>query len=215
MNGGDSDFYRAGLAQYAGVRFFLEWRIMSDAPAAEVDHHNGAALMVMVGGPVTYHFNMANGLVQLYTGHYANLYFLIEPDVPHTYRLEVFGGDWFELWIDGVLAAADLPEDVFPTPDALMSFGGTYYLSGHTTRWDYVRIGVIPIDGSGDYDSDEDVDRRDFYFFHECLTNRRPGINGGPDEDAGPGCRFADFDCDSDVDLLDLADFQITFTGQE
>ena len=38
-------------------------------------------------------------------------------------------------------------------------------------------------------------------------------INGGPDLDAGPGCRFADFDADSDVDLLDLAEFQNAFAS--
>lgn len=144
MNGGDSDYYLQYLAQYQGAPFFAEWRMMSDAPPAEVDHHNGAALMVLVGGPVTYHFNVANGLVQFYTGYFPNLYFNVEPDVLHTYRLEVSGADWFEFYIDGVLVAADVPEADFPTPDARMSFGGRYHLAGHTTRWDYVRYGAIP-----------------------------------------------------------------------
>ena len=214
MHGGDHDSYLGHLAAYQGYPFFLEWRMMSDAPVEEVDHSNGAALVVLVGGPVTSHFNMAHGLARLIRGiQYEGLYFIIERDVPHTYRLEVFGAEWFELWIDGVLAAADVPEDVFPTSDALISFGGLYRLSGHTTRWDYIRWGDIPADGSGDFDSDGGVDLGDFYFFHECLTNRRPGINGGPDNDAGPGCRFADFDDDTDVDLRDVADFQNTFTG--
>ncbi len=30
----------------------------------------------------------------------------------------------------------------------------------------------------------------------------------GPDIDAGPGCRFADLDADTDVDLNDFAAFQ-------
>ena len=54
----------------------------------------------------------------------------------------------------------------------------------------------------------------DFYFFHECLTSVRPGINGGPENDAGPGCRFADFNSDGDTDLLDFAKFQNAF-GEE
>jgi hypothetical protein len=216
MNGGDSDYYHKYLAEYEGKPFFAEWRIINDAPSGEIDNHNGAALMVLVGGPVTYHFNMANGLARLIRGiQFTDLYFLIEPDTAHTYRLEVFAGDWFELWIDGILAAEDVPEGTFPTSDALLGFGGHYYLAGHTTRWDYVRFGAIPVDGSGDFDSDEDVDRGDFYFFHECLTNDRPGIYGGPDLDAGPGCRFADFDDDNDVDLLDFAEFQLMFTGGE
>ena len=70
---------------------------------------------------------------------------------------------------------------------------------------------MIPVDGSGDYDSDGAVTLHDFYFFHECLTNDRPGIHGGPDNDAGPGCRFADFDSDGDTDLRDFAEFQNAF----
>ena len=69
--------------------------------------------------------------------------------------------------------------------------------------------------GSGDFNSDAEIGLDDFYLFHECLTNDRLGINGGPDEDAGPGCRFADFDDDTDVDLLDFAEFQLAVTGSE
>jgi hypothetical protein len=212
---GESDYYRYELSSFAERPFFIEWRMVSDAPSSEVDHQNGASLVVLVAGPVTFHFNMANALVQFYTGYYPNVYFIIERNVPHTHRLEVFGGEWFGLWIDGVLEAADVPEDVFPTSDALMSFGTRYYRAESTSAWDYMRYGRIPADGSGDFDSDESVDLGDFYFFHECLTNRRPGINGGPENDAGPGCRFADFDDDTDVDLRDLADFQNAFTGTD
>ena len=60
------------------------------------------------------------------------------------YRLDVYGGDWFEFRIDDDLLFADLPESVFPTPDALMSFGTRYYRSESTGAWDYVRFGTIP-----------------------------------------------------------------------
>ena len=43
----------------------------------------------------------------------------------------------------------------------------------------------------------------------ECLG----GQHGGPGNDAGPGCRFADFD--TDTDLRDFAEFQVNFTGGE
>ena len=213
---GEDDYYDFGLASFMGAPFFIEWRMISDAPDSEVDQQNGAAIVVLVGGPVTYHFNIASGLARILRGiQYPVQYFYIEPGVAHTYRLEVFGGDYFEFRIDNQIADSGEPEDVFPTRDALMSFGTGYYLAESSSVWDYVRFGVIPIDGSGDYDSDNDVDGRDFYFFHECLTNARAGINGGPDEDAGPGCRFADFDGDGDVDLRDLAAFQLNFTGGE
>jgi hypothetical protein len=74
-------------------------------------------------------------------------------------------------------------------------------------------MGKIPEDGSGDYNSDAEVTLIDHYFFVDCLTKDGPGIFGGPGEDAGPGCRFADFDADSAVDLLDFAEFQNSFGG--
>ena len=63
--------------------------------------------------------------------------------------------------------------------------------------------GVIPADGSGDFDSDDDVDLDDYYFFQDCVTD--------PNTDAGPGCVWADFDFD--VDLIDFSHFQAAFTG--
>jgi hypothetical protein len=140
----------------------------------------------------------------------------VGPGIAHTYRLELVGVVSYAWYIDGMLVDDGIPEGAYPTDNShVISFRGKSWYLESTTRWDYIRYGVIPEDGSGDYDSDEDVDARDFYFFHECLTNTRPGINGGPDNDAGPGCRFADFDADSDVDLRDVAVFQQIFTSSD
>jgi hypothetical protein len=94
---------------------------------------------------VRYHFNMADGLARILRGYpFPTEYFEVEPGVPHTYRLEVYGGDYFEFLIDSEVADSGLPEDVWPTPDALLSWGSQYYLSPHTAQWDYVRFGSIP-----------------------------------------------------------------------
>lgn len=143
--GGERDTYHYDLPAFAGEPFFIEWRLLTDAPNSEVDGHNGAAILVLVGGPVTYHFNIASGLARILRGYpYPTLYFDIAPGVPHTYRLEVYRGDYFEFTIDGAVKDAGFPEDDFPTADALLSFGSRYYLSPHTTQWDYVRFGTIP-----------------------------------------------------------------------
>ena len=99
---------------------------------------------MLVGGPVTYHFNISSTLVQFYTGYFPNLYFAVDPGVAHAYSLDVYGGDWFEIRIDDELMFADVPESVFPAPDALMSFGADYYRAESTSAWDYVRFGTIP-----------------------------------------------------------------------
>jgi hypothetical protein len=142
---GDYDDYRWPLADFVGAPYFVEWRMQTDAPDSEVDWHNGGAFMVSYGGGVNFHFNMASGLARLLRGYpYPTEYFEIEPGIPHTYRLEVYDGDYFEFRIDGALMDFGQPEDVFPTPDAELFFGARYYQSEHTTQWDYVHFGTIP-----------------------------------------------------------------------
>ena len=177
-----------------------------------------APASIVAGGQsgVNYHFTIARDQVRLIRDSQLPFIFAdIDPAIPHLYRLELQGSDSYRFSIDGIEIDAGVPEGAYPTDDSFLVFGATAAIEASTTRWDYIRFGAIPIDGSGDFDSDEDVDGSDFYFFHECMTNDRPGINGGPDLDAGPGCRFADFDTDNDVDLLDFAEFQLTFTGGE
>jgi len=60
--------------------------------------------------------------------------------------------------------------------------------------------------GIGDNECDDDVDLGDFDAWDTCFT--------GLDGDAyGDGCEAFDFDLDGDVDLLDHAAFQLSFTG--
>ena len=149
---GDNDSYRYSLSSFAELPFFVEWRVITDAPNSEVDGNNGGAILAVAGSGVnapvvTYHFNMASGLARLLFGFpMPTLYFDIEPGVPHTYRLEVYGGDYFEFTIDGVVRASGLPEDAWPNSDASMIWGARYFQSAHTTQWDYIRFGTINIE---------------------------------------------------------------------
>jgi len=215
---GDADFYRMPLDAFVGAaQFFVEWRGETDNPAWLLDLSAVPVVAVAGGnGPGFYHTTMTNERVQLLRSVTFPLVFVdLAADVPHTYRLELDADRSYAWFIDGIAVESGQPEGPYPDATERITWGVRRSYVDATTRWDYVRYGVIPIDGSGDYDSDEDVDGRDFYFFHECLTNDRPGINGGPDNDAGPGCRFADFDADTDVDLQDVAVFQQLFTGNE
>lgn len=142
---GDYDRYEHDLSAFVGDPFFVEWCLMSDAPDSEVHFHNGGARMILNAPGLTYHFNMSSGLALILRGYpYPTEYFDIEPGVPHSYRLEVYGGDYFEFRIDGAVMDFGEPEDVFPTPDAELFFGARYYQSEHTTQWDYVHFGAIP-----------------------------------------------------------------------
>jgi hypothetical protein len=142
---GDLDLYRQSLAAFPDTSFVLEWRMLTDAPDSEVDWHNGGAAIILVGGGVRYHFNMASGLTLILRGYpYPTQYFEIEPGVPHTYRLEVYDADYFEYRIDDEIMDFGVPEGLFPNPQASILFGARFYQSGHTTQWDYVRYTGIP-----------------------------------------------------------------------
>ena len=104
-----------------------------------------------------------------------------------------------------------VPQGAYPDATSRLTWGAFREYVDATTRWDFVRFGQIPLDASGDYDSDAAVTLIDQYFVADCLTKDGPVLLGGPGNDAGPGCRFADFDADSDVDLLDFASFQSAF----
>ena len=213
---GGHDSYRRSLEPFNGVgRFFLEFRVWTDGNKSEIPW--GAPTVVAMGNffGVVYHVTVARDLVQFLRDVDLPIWFIeIEPGVPHTYRIELHP-DRYAFYIDAYLIDEGLAEGPFPAYDSLIDWqGNSWYLPCHNA-WDYIRYGVLPVEASGDFDSNGDVDRRDFYFFHECLTNVRLGINGGPGENAGPGCGFADFDSDSDVDLHDLAAFQTAFTSGE
>jgi len=65
-------------------------------------------------------------------------------------------------------------------------------------------------DPPGDLDFDGDIDFDDFTSFETCMTGpREPGTAAL----TAPGCELLDFDSDWDVDLADVALFQLAFTG--
>ena len=212
------DAYQRSVSHFTGAEhFFIEWRVQTDAPSSILDTSGTSVVLSAFGtDSANYHFTITDQLVRVIRSNLLPIVFVdVEPDVPHTYRLELLAEESYAWYIDGALIDLGIPAGAYPTPASSVIWGARHDEPGYTTSWDYIRYGVIPEDGSGDYDSDAEVGLDDFYFFHECLTNERLGINGGPGADAGSGCRFADFDDDTDVDLRDLATFQTTFTGDD
>ena len=213
---GEDDFYRRDIPELADDaidNFFLKWMVETDGPQA----FGAVAPCSMVAGGISgvlYHFTIAKDKVQLKRDSQIPLVFFdIEPDVPHTYRLELQPGT-YTVYIDGEVVDAGVSEGPYPTADSTIVFGARAAIEASVTRWNFVRLGQIPTDASFDFDSDEDVDHQDYYYVGECLGKDGPGIFGGPENDAGPGCRFADSDNDGDVDLKDIAAFQNAFTGE-
>jgi len=211
---GETDVYQRSISEFVGApTFFVECRVVTDVPS-ELFDVSGVATAIVAGGRsgVHYHFTLTDERVRLIRSNFLPITFAsIDAAIPHVYRLELYGAELYVWSIDGQVVDAGVPEGAYPAESSVLVWGARHDLYDNTTRWDYVRYGVIPVDASGDFDSSDSVDLFDYYFAHECLTNRRPGINGGPHLDAGPGCRFTDFDFDGDVDLRDLAAFQNHF----
>ncbi len=212
--GGGREAYSRSLVPYHGfANFFTEFRVMTDGDRSGIPYGVPIVLALGNNAGVLYHMTVAVDLVKfLRDVDLPNWYIDVEPRVPHTYRIELYP-DRFAFYIDGYLIDEGVPEGPFLAYDAEIVWQGDSWNSPVENAWDYIRYGVTPEDRSGDFDSDAAITVSDLYFLHECITNERLGINGGPDNDAGPGCRFADFDADSDVDLLDLAEFQNLFNS--
>ncbi len=208
---GDQVIYGRGLGDFVGdPEFFVQWRMHTDGSSDEFLAVAPAVLVAAGGGTgVNYHFTIARDLVRFIRDSSLPIIFVeIDPDVPHTYRLEVYWDQLYVWYIDGQVVDSGVPEGPFPTwSGAIIGFGAKSWLLESTTMWDYIRYGKIPTEGTGDFNNSGTVELDDFYFFHECLSNSGPGA------DAGPGCRWADMDQDSDVDFHDLGLFQLAFTG--
>ncbi|MCH7721349.1 MAG: hypothetical protein IH988_10250 [Planctomycetes bacterium] len=205
-NGG-RDSYSRSLSDFAGQStFFVEWCMQTDGDSSEIDGTAPALLSAGGFSGVLYHFTIAKDQVRFLRDTLLPILWIdIEPEVAHTYRLELFGPDLYVWYIDSELIDWGVPEGAYPSEDATIDFRAKAWYLESTTQWDYIRYGTIPEPGSGDFDSDDDVDLDDYYFFQDCVT--------GPNIDAGPGCVWADFDGDSDVDLIDFGHFQANFTG--
>ena len=206
--------YQRSLGDFEGAeRFFVEWRLQTNGHRSEIPFGAPAGFSAWSSGSVDYRFFIASDQVRFVRDNLLPIVWAdVDPGVAHTYRLEMYGNQLYVLYIDGRVIDAGVPEGPYPSADSGVNLRAKVQFVESTTIWDYIRWGDIALDASGDFDSDDDRDLFDFYFVHECLTNDGPRINGGPEEDARPGCRFADMDGDTDADLADFAVFQNAFT---
>jgi hypothetical protein len=210
--GGDKDRYIRSLADFAGEQdFFIEFRMQTDGDQSEIPGVSPAVLAAAGLFGISYDFVIAKDLVRFQRDDFQVTVFVdVDPRAPHTYRLELYGEDRYAVFVDCEIIDEGIPGGQFPSNEFdVIAFRVQPWFLENTTQWDYVRLGTIPQPGSGDFDSEGDVDLRDFYFFDECLTN------GGPGVEAGPGCLWADMDQDGDVDFHDFSLFQLAFTGSE
>ncbi len=208
---GEWDLYDHSLADLDDLTtLHVQWRMYTDGSSEGIPGVSPAALVAGGSSGVFYHFTLADDRVRFVRDVLLPPVFVdVAPLVPHVYRLEVYGDQLYRWYVDNTLVDSGVPEGPYPTDDSVIAFGVHGGFDDETTKWDYIRFGVIPDAGSGDMTGDGAVGLDDFRFFQECVDNSGPGIDGGP------GCAWADMDQDDDVDFHDLRLFQLAFTGSD
>jgi hypothetical protein len=193
------DWYEHSLASFSGTTaWYCQWRMVTDGPSEAIPAIAPAAFVASGFSGILYHFTIAEDRVRLIRDAALPLVWADITPGPHTYLLELRGTESYTFYIDGQLIDSGVPEGAYPTSDSRLVFGARAPGETATTRWDYIRFGVIPQPGGGDYDSNGVIDATDVYFFLDCLL--------GPDAD-GPGCRWADLNGDGKVNGADIQPF--------
>lgn len=213
---GARDAYTRSIQAFNGVAaWYVQHRVFATGSSSEIP--GGAPTVLATGNAFgnLYHATLASDQIKLSgDGDLPVIFLDVEPGISHTIRLELYNEPLpatFHWYVDGALVLEGLADSSFPDFDSRITWQGRSWMQPTLNAWDYIRFGDIPEDGSGDFDGEGDVDLRDFFYLHECLTNAGPGLFGGPGGNAGPGCRWADFDADGDVDLVDFRSFQSIF----
>ena len=151
---GALDAYQRSLADFADEQaFFIEWRVETDAPSVILDS-SGTPVAVLAFGiaAANYHFTITDARVQVWRSNFLPILIVdIEPDVPHTYRLELCGQprcaeDEYAWYIDNQLGDSGVAEGPYPNPDSMLIWGVRHQMFDATTRWDYIRFGTIEPD---------------------------------------------------------------------
>ena len=122
----------------------------TDGPRSEIDGVAPAALVLGGLSGVLNHFTIADDRVRFLRDASVPIVWVdIEAGVPHTYRLELYGDQRYVWTIDDAVVDTGIPEGPFPTNDSVIAWAAESWFVESTTRWDYIRYGVIPEPATG------------------------------------------------------------------
>ena len=150
--GGQQFDYGRSLGEFLNEhQFFIEWRMQTNGARSEIVGTAPAAMVLGGLTGVNYHFTIARDQVRFIRDNDLPILFAdIEPEIFHTYRLELFGDELYAWYIDGQVIDSGVPEGAYLTSDSnnVKWRAKSWYLDS-TTQWDYIRFGTIPEPGTG------------------------------------------------------------------
>jgi len=208
---GAQDAFRREIEDYNGsAAWYLEFRVRTTGDSEDIIFGAPIALSAANSFGVLYHITVADDQLQLIRDLGLPILLIdLEPGIPHTIRLELEENPIpsYSWYINGYLVDNGSAEGGFPADNSTITWRGRAAQFPTTNHWHYIRYGDIPVDASGDFDSDGEVDDFEVFYFDECLSESGAGV------DAGPGCRWADMDGDTDVDCDDFDLFADAWTA--
>lgn len=143
-DGSEQDAYRRSIAEFAGAAsFFVEWRVLTDGPRRGIPAGSPCGLTATGFRGVRYHFTIAEDQARLIDSGLNVILFEVGGGAAHTYRVEVRGVS-YAVAIDGQQVYGGTTSVAYPTDDSFVVFWARAPGESATTRWDYIRFGVIP-----------------------------------------------------------------------
>jgi hypothetical protein len=140
--------YRRYLAEFIGTpAFWAEWRVQTDSPRDFIPFGAGASIGIGGVTGINYTFDIASDQAKLNRDNFLPIIFVsIEAEVPHVFRLELYGAQRYVWYIDSRIVDSGLPQGTFPADeqDSIVWLSRSRYVP-NDTRWDYFRYGdLIP-----------------------------------------------------------------------
>lgn len=140
---GEDEYYRWELDGYAGAnRFMLEWAVISDGPRSEIPDVAPSSCVAAGQRGIWFHTTVARDQASFLLDVRYPFWADLEPDVPHAFRLDIYGEHWYEWSVDGDVRAAGRPEGTYPTADSFIIWGARAACYDSTTAYDFVRFGI-------------------------------------------------------------------------
>lgn len=210
---GAQDVWRRTVQAFNGhPTWFLEYNVNPSGDSSEIPGGAPTVLAAANSFGIIYHMTVASNQVKFVRDvDQPILFFDVKPGTPHRVRLELVNKvpPTYAWYIGNDLVDQGVANGMFPVQDARVTWQGRSWHMPTLNQWDYIRFGDIPLDASGDFDSNGAVDSFDHFYFFECLDRSAAG------EPASPSCAWADFNADNTVDCADWNTFRVAWTGPD